>query len=400
MLYWLLDVLREALDWGWLYGFPLSLLDQVEFRSLAAAMGSFALVVLLGRPVIGALRRAKIGDSGQTDAGGLRTHAAGKRDTPTMGGILICGSIFVWAGLLADVREQVVVLGLVVLVWLSALGGVDDWLKLTAARRSGGRQGLHAWEKLIFQLGLGALVGYFAYQVGVPAEALAAGGEGGAGPSMWHVLNIPFQRTYDPARGFAEEGLIYLPAAVYIVISMLLVPGMSNAVNLTDGLDGLAGGIAAAVSFGLMLLALVAGDDGLARYFLVPYIPPADELGVLAGAMAGASLGFLWWNGNPAQVFMGDTGSLALGGLIAFIAIVIRQEALMLLMCGVFLVEMFSVIGQVGYFKMTGGRRIFRCAPYHHHLQMGGWPESRVVGRLWIVTILLTVLAFVTLKVR
>lgn len=401
MLFWLLDLLR---DWsagtdldGWFDGFPFSLLDQVVFRSLASAMGAFALVVLLGHPVIGLLRRAKIGDAGQTDAGGLRAHAASKRDTPTMGGVLICGSILACTALLADVREQIVVLGLVVLVWLSVLGGFDDWLKLTAARREGGRQGLRAWEKLIFQLGLGLLVGVFAFRVGVPAAA--EGVE--PGPTMWHVVNIPFQRTYEPGTWFVEDHLLYLPAAAYVLVSVLLLPGMSNAVNLTDGMDGLASGIAAAVSFGLMLLALVAGDEGLARqYFLVPYIPPGNELGVLAGAMAGACLGFLWWNGNPAQVFMGDTGSLALGGLIAYISIVIRQEALMLLMCGVFLVEMFSVIAQVGYFRLTGGRRIFRCAPYHHHLQMGGWPESRVVARLWIVTILLTVAAFVTLKVR
>ncbi|MEM0984191.1 MAG: phospho-N-acetylmuramoyl-pentapeptide-transferase [Planctomycetota bacterium] len=397
MLFYLLDLLRSWFDGSWLYGFPFSLLDQVEFRALFAAMGAFVFVVVAGKPVIAALRRAKIGDIGTTDAGALQEFATSKKNTPTMGGVLICGSILLWSLLLADLREQIVVLGVLVLVWLTILGGVDDWLKLTIARREGGRQGLMAWEKLVFQLGLGLLVGFFGYRmgVGVPLDGATQ-----PDPSMWHVLNLPFQRTFEPGTGFAETGLIFLPMAAYVVIAMLLLPGMSNAVNLTDGMDGLAGGIAAAVSFGLMLLALVAGDEGLAQYFLVPYVPPADELGVIAGAMAGACLGFLWWNCNPAQVFMGDTGSLALGGLIAYIAIMIRQEAVMVLMCGVFVLEMVSVIMQVGYYKMTGGRRIFRMAPYHHHLQMGGWPESRIVGRLWIVSILLTIVAVASLKVR
>jgi phospho-N-acetylmuramoyl-pentapeptide-transferase len=175
---------------------------------------------------------------------------------------------------------------------------------------------------------------------------------------------------------------------------------MSNAVNITDGMDGLASGISAIVSVGLLVLALIAGSEQAARYLLVPYIPFADELAVVAGAMIGATLGFLWWNCSPAQVFMGDTGSLALGALIGYIAIVTRQEAVVLLMSAVFLFELLSVALQVGCFKLTGGKRIFRVAPYHHHLHVGGWTEQQVVARAWIVSVLLVLTALALIKVR
>jgi phospho-N-acetylmuramoyl-pentapeptide-transferase len=208
------------------------------------------------------------------------------------------------------------------------------------------------------------------------------------------------QRTYTPGSGEIEEGLVYLSRPVFVVIAVLMVAGMSNAVNITDGMDGLATGTSASVGFGLMLLALIAGSEGLSRYFYVPNVLFADELAIPAGAMAGACLGFLWWNCSPAQVFMGDTGSLALGGLIAYIAIVTRQEIVVLIMSGIFLLEIGSVVAQVGYFKATGGRRILRCAPIHHHYHLGGWTESQVVQRAWIVSMLLGIVALATLKVR
>lgn len=390
MLYLLLQWLRETSGIGRLYDFPFSLLDQVQFRAMASALASFLLVLIFGRPVINRLVRLKIGDAGSTDAEALRHHAASKANTPTMGGILICGSILICTLLLADISQYIVVLGLVVLVWLSVLGGIDDWLKLTATRRGTGRQGLFAWEKLACQIGLGLLIGYLGYY---------AGGSSTVG-HMSHVLNIPFQRSYEPGAGGVAQGLIYLPQIVFIVVAVLMIGGLSNAVNITDGMDGLAGGIAGSVSFGLMLLATIAGAEGLAQYLLVPHVPFADELAVMAGAMAGACIGFLWWNCMPAQVFMGDTGSLALGGLIAYIAIMTRQEAITLVMCGFFIFEILSVVLQVGYFRSTGGKRIFRCAPYHHHLHLGGWTESQVVIRAWIVSILLTVVALATIKIR
>lgn len=390
MLYWLLDLSRGWLDSIGVYSL-VRVFDQVEFRAFASAFLSFLIVLVAGKPVIRHLTRLKIGDAGSTDAEALQKHAASKANTPTMGGVLIGGSILISTLLLADIRQMHVQLGLVVLLWLGVLGGFDDWLKLTARRRGTGRQGLFAWEKLIFQLGVGVIVGYFAY---------AAGDDPNTPQDLAHVLNLPFQRTFLPGGGGVAEGLIYLPAIVFIGITALLIAGMSNAVNITDGMDGLAGGISASVSFGLMILALIAGSEGFSQYLLVPYVAFVNELAVIAGAMAGACIGFLWWNGSPALVFMGDTGSLALGGLIAYIAVAIRQELVMLILCGVFLLEIGSVVIQVGYFKLSGGKRVFRCAPYHHHLHLTPWPESHVVTRLWIISILLGLVGIATLKLR
>lgn len=390
MLYWLMDATRGWLDAHGLYRL-LRVFDQVEFRAFAAAFLSFLIVLLGGKPVIRKLTSLKIGDAGSTDAEALRAHAANKANTPTMGGILICGAILISTALLADVRQMHVQLGIVVLVWLSILGGFDDWLKLTAQRRGTGRQGLLAWEKLVFQLGLGVIVGFFAYK---------AGDDPGNPQDLAHVLNLPFQRSFEPGGQGVAAGLVYLSPVVFVVISTLMVAGMSNAVNITDGMDGLAGGISASVSLVLMVLAFVAGSQGYSQYLLVPHIAFVNELSIVAAAMAGACIGFLWWNGSPALVFMGDTGSLALGGLIAYIAIAIRQEIVTLLVCGPFLIEIGSVVLQVGYFKATGGQRIFRCAPYHHHLHLGGWTESQVVTRFWIVAILLGLVGIATLKLR
>jgi phospho-N-acetylmuramoyl-pentapeptide-transferase len=179
-----------------------------------------------------------------------------------------------------------------------------------------------------------------------------------------------------------------------------MIAGMSNAVNITDGMDGLAAGISAPVTMGLGVLAWIAGDQGVAQYLLVPYVDGAGELSVLGGATAGACLGFLWWNCSPAKVFMGDTGALCLGGIVGYIAVVTRQEAVALLMSGVFLIEIGSVALQVGYFKATGGKRIFKVAPYHHHLNVSGWPEQQVVARLWIITVILVVMGLASIKVR
>jgi phospho-N-acetylmuramoyl-pentapeptide-transferase len=398
MIYVLLDIMRSWLVDMKVYA-VLRVFDEIQFRTLAAAGLSFAIVVLFGRRVINRLVALKIGDAGETDAELLREHAASKANVPTMGGVLICGAIFISTFLLADIRVNLVYLGLFVLVWLAVVGGADDYLKLTASRRGTGRQGLYSWEKLVFQLGIGLIAGFFVYRYGVQIDG------GVKADSLAHVLNLPFQRTYDPVTKFPSEGLVYLSLPVFACVSMLVIAGMSNAVNITDGMDGLAAGTSAIVSFAMVLLALVAGQLGAAQYLYVPYVPFADELAVMGGAMLGACLGFLWWNCKPAQVFMGDTGSLALGGLIGYIAIVTRQEIVVLVMSGVFLLEIASVVLQVGWFKYTRirtgtGRRIFRIAPYHHHLHQGGWAENQVVARLWLVTILLTVVALATLKLR
>jgi phospho-N-acetylmuramoyl-pentapeptide-transferase len=387
MLYWLLDLTR---DWlidhkiYWLF----SVLDQVQFRALAAAGLSFAIVLMFGQRVIAGLVRLKIGDSGQSDAELLQQQAQSKANTPTMGGVLIAGAIFISVSLLADIRQFYVYMGLIVLLWTGAIGAADDWLKLTAKRRGTGRQGLFAWEKLVFQLGIGVLVGYFGFMHG----------DSSAEYDLAHALNLPFQKTW--SGGEISSTLIYLPMAAYIILATLMLTGMSNAVNITDGMDGLASGISSAVALGLFILCLVAGEPGWARYLLVPYVPYSSDLAVIAGSMGGACLGFLWWNCAPAQVFMGDTGSLCLGALMGYIATIIRQEAVLLIMSGVFLMEIASVVIQVGFFKMTKGKRVFRCAPYHHHLHLGGWKEQQIVARLWIVAVLLVVAALATIKIR
>jgi phospho-N-acetylmuramoyl-pentapeptide-transferase len=379
---WLVE---HNLDWAFM------VLYQIEFRALSAAGVAFAIVLAMGRRTINWLTRMKIGDTGLTDAEALRVKAQSKANTPTMGGILIAGAIAASVMLLADVSQPYVYLSLIVLVWLAALGGVDDWLKLTSARRgTGSRQGLYAWEKLVFQIGLALLVGLFAYQHGA-ADGLH---------DLAHVLNLPFQKSWVEGGAAVNPALIYLPQWAFIFLAVLMVAGVSNAVNITDGMDGLASGISATVAFGLCILALIAGSLKFSQFLLVPHITGAEELAVVAGAMAGACLGFLWWNCSPAQVFMGDTGSLCLGGLVGYIALITRQEAVVLLMCSVFLLEIGSVVLQVGYFKASGGQRIFKCAPFHHHLHLSGWTEQQIVARAWIVSIILVVVGLASIKLR
>jgi len=391
MLYLLVKQLQDWLVEHGMYGF-VRVLNQLHFRALAAAGLAFLLVLLFGPAAIRWLTRKKIGDIGATDAEALRSQANAKANTPTMGGILIVGAVIVSTLLLADIAQRLVYVGLVVALWLAVLGGFDDWLKLTASSRgAGSRQGLYAWEKLIFQLGVGLLAGWFAIK----------GIDGGinAAADARLAINLPFQKTYTLAPTL-NPSLWFPGIAVLLLISTLMIAGMSNAVNITDGMDGLAAGSSAAVCIGLFVIALIAGDQGIAQLLLVPHVPGAGELAVLAGATAGGCLGFLWWNCSPARVFMGDTGALSLGGIIGYIAVVTRQEFVVLLMSGVFLIEIASVMLQVGYFKASGGKRIFRVAPYHHHLQVGGWPEQQIVARLWIISVILVVIALASIKVR
>lgn len=369
--------------------------DQLGIRVFFAAILSFAIVIVFGKPVIRWLAAKKIGDAAQFDVAALNAALASKANTPTMGGVLIAGAIIAGAFIFGDLSNRYIQMGMVVLIWLALLGGADDWLKLTASSRAGGsRQGLYAWEKLVFQLGLSFLVGFFAYRFA--AEHIPDGQA-----VLGHVLNLPFQKTFENRLAHdPQPGLIYLPLGVFVVVTMLMMTGMSNAVNITDGMDGLASGITAAVALGLMMLCFIAGTDQWAHTLLVPYVSTSSELAVMAGGIAGACLGFLWWNCSPAAVFMGDTGSLCLGGLLGYIAVVIRQEVVLLIMSGVFLLEIGSVVLQVGYFKWTKGKRIFRCAPYHWHLHMGGWPEQKIVVRLWIISVVLVLIGLASIKLR
>lgn len=395
MLYVLLDLCRKWLSehGSWVgergYYTLFAIFDQVQFRTLAAAILSFAIMIVFGRRVIAMLVRLKIGDAGLSDAEALKRHAASRANVPTMGGILIAAAILASTLLLADLRQFYVQAGLIIFVTFAGVGAADDWLKLTATQRgSKSRQGLYAWEKLVFQIGVAALVAWFLY-----------GHTNTAAQDLAHVLNIPGQKTWE-SPGNVSGSLIYLGAAAYVICATLMIAGMSNAVNIADGMDGLVGGTAGIVSIGLVVLALIAGSQTASQYLLVPHIPIADELAVMGGAMAGACFGFLWWNCSPASVFMGDTGALSLGALVGYIAVITRQEFVIVAMCGIFMIEAVSVVMQVGYFKATGGKRIFKVAPYHHHLHLSGWTEQQVVARFWIVTVLLLALALATIKVR
>lgn len=393
MLYNLLELLKDWLTAHNLYRFVM-VFDQLGFRAFVAGFFAFAAVLLSGNRVIRWLRAKKIGDTAQFDVEALNQALASKANTPTMGGLLIAAAIAGATLLFADLANRYVQLALVVLVWHTALGGVDDWLKLTAASRPGAsRQGLYAWEKLVFQLGVGLLIGYSAYTAGFGAP-----GE----HSLAHALNLPFQKTFTSPGPLGEPNvsLIYLAAPAYVILMTFMMAGMSNAVNITDGMDGLASGITTAVAIGLLVLCFIAGSEELSKNLLVPYVPSSGELAVVTAAMIGALLGFLWFNCSPAAVFMGDTGSLCLGGLLAYIGVVIRHEVVLLIMAGIFCLEIASVVLQVGYFKWSGGKRIFRCAPFHWHLRMGGWPEQKIVARFWILSALLVAIALATLKLR
>lgn len=390
MLDLLLNLLKTWLTEHGFYSY-VQILDQLPFRAFLAGVTAFAAVIGLGPSVIGWLRAKKIGDAAQFDVAALNEAMASKANTPTMGGLLIAGAIAGSVLIFGDLLNRYIQLALIVLLWHAVVGGVDDWLKLTAASRPGGsRQGLYAWEKFVFQVGVGLLVGYFAYSAGFSPDD----------KSLAHVVNLPLQKTYLSEAGPVNPALWYLPVWAYVMIMTLMMAGMSNAVNITDGMDGLASGVTTIVGIGLIVLAFIAGALEDAQFLLLPYVSTAGELTILTAAMVGASLGFLWFNCSPASVFMGDTGSLCLGGLIGYVAVVLRQELVVLVMCGIFVIEIASVVLQVGYYKATKGRRIFRCAPYHWHLRMGGLQEQKIVARFWIISILLVGIALASLKVR
>lgn len=389
MLYNLFQLTDEWLDEIGLFQL-VQVLHQLEFRAFFAVVFSFAVVLVFGKRTIGWLIRQKVGDSPEFYNADVNKLMESKAATPTMGGILICGSILVTVLLFADLTERYVHLALIVLVWLAVLGGFDDWLKLTSARRMpGSREGLYAWEKLLFQLGIGFIAGLYLYRHGMGNEAA-------------HALTLPFQRTYEPGTGgfVLEDGVIILGMMSFVILAVLMIAGTSNAVNLTDGMDGLSAGTMTIAAFAMMALCFIAGHAEAAQTLMFPHISGTRELMVVTGAMAGACIGFLWFNCSPAQVFMGDTGSLPLGGLLAYIAVAIRQEVLLLLIGAIFFMEMLSVILQVGYFKWTGGRRIFRCSPIHHHFHLGGWSEQQVVTRFWVLAVIFAMIALVSLKLR
>jgi len=341
--------------------------------ALALSGFSFLLTVIWGGPLLRILRTLSIGEKIRVD--GPKRHFA-KLGTPTMGGVLILFPV----ALLTVLFNAIKVLGvavfgnsvlvpLIVFVSYALIGSIDDWFSLRGIR---GGDGLSVRQKLILQL-IVAVGTVFVLRF---------------------LLDVP--TLFLPGINF-EIGLttwIYFPVAVIIIV------GFSNAVNFTDGLDGLAIGPTVVVGGCLVLFVYVAGHVRIAEYLQVAYVPGVGEVTVFCGAMVGAGLGFLWFNAYPAQVFMGDVGSLSLGGAIGFIAILCKQELVLLLVGGLFVIETLSVVVQVGYFKMTGGKRFFRMAPIHHHFELTGVPESKIIVRFWILSILLAMLALSTLKIR
>lgn len=359
--------------------------ENTLFRGVVAALFCFAMGVLFLPLLIRQLIRLKVGDRPEFDHASLNELTKDKRNVPTMGGIMILIPIGLAMVLFADLTNFYVRMSLVVMAWLGALGAIDDWLKLTAKRRAQTRDGLKSYQKLLFQFGLGVIIGYYVYRYG--ESNYVPNGE--AALPAYKMLGVPFYKA----------GL-QLGTLAFMVVTVLVMTGTSNAVNLTDGMDGLASGCVAMCSLVFMILAYIVGTEELAEKLLFLHVPRSGELVILCGALLGSCLGFLWYNCHPAKVFMGDTGSLPLGGLIGFVAVVTRQELMLLIAGGVFVVEALSVIMQVSFFKWTGGRRLLRCAPVHHHFHLSGWSESQTVVRFWLVGALFAGFALASMKLR
>lgn len=380
MLYYFLRELFEGQHYA--YENPL-------FRGTCAALFCFVLSLFVLPRVIRQLMKWKLGDRPEFDHASLNELTREKSNVPTMGGVMILGSILLATLLLTDLSNFYVQMGIVCLIWLGILGAVDDWLKLTAARHSRSRDGLKMYEKLLFQLGLGVILGFYIYSYG---------------RSNFITLNWFAEPTEIPAYRFLSvpfyKAGLQLGTFTFMIVTVLVMTGTSNAVNLTDGMDGLASGCVAMCALVFFVLSYIVGTADLAEKLLFPHVPGSAELTIMCGAIVGSSLGFLWYNCHPARVIMGDTGSLPLGGLIGFVAVVTRQELMLLIAGGVFVVEAASVILQIGYFKWTGGRRMFRCAPIHHHFHLSGWTEPQTVVRFWLLAAMFAAFALATVKLR
>ncbi len=367
--------------------------ENTLFRAACAALVCFVFVLLLSPRLIRQLVKWKVGDRPEFDHASLNELMRDKSNVPTMGGILILASIGSAILLLCDLTNFYVQMSLIVLAWLGALGATDDWLKLTAARRANSRDGLKTYEKLLFQIGLGVVIGFYIYNHGrsnfAVLSPLVEGGDTPLTLPAYKILSVPFYKAG-----------IMLGEFTFMLVAVLVMTGTSNAVNLTDGMDGLATGCVAMCALVFAILTYIVGTEALAAKLLFLHVPRSGELVVLCGAVFGSCLGFLWYNCHPAKVFMGDTGSLPLGGLMGFVAVVTRQELMLFIAGGVFVMEALSVLTQVGYFKWSGGRRVFRCAPIHHHFHLGGWSETQTVVRFWLLAAMFASFALATIKLR
>lgn len=399
MLYHLFDFFERN------YQLPgASLFQFLSFRAALATLTGLIIGSVFGRSIIGFLRRMQIGESIRDL--GLEGQAQ-KAGTPTMGGLIIIGATLVPALLFTDLTNVYIQLLILTTVWMGSIGFLDDYIK----KFKNDKNGLKGIFKIAGQVGLGAVVGavlYFHPQVTLREES--------TGVSLRESVevksvktNLPFFKNneldYADFLTFFSEDLSPYSWVVFILVVIFIITAVSNGANLTDGIDGLAAGSSVIIVLTLLLMAWVSGNVLFADYLNIFYLPRVGEVVVFSGAFIGGLIGFLWYNAYPAQVFMGDTGSLTIGGLIAVIALIVRKELLIPVLCGVFLAESLSVMGQVGYFKYTKkkfgeGRRIFLMAPLHHHYQKKGYHESKIVTRFLIVGILLAVLSVVTLKIR
>lgn len=423
MLYQLYEWLQQL---G--YRFPgIGLFQFITFRAMLAVLLSLVITLLFGKKIINKLRSLQVGETVREL--GLQGEEQ-KKGTPTMGGFIILLGILIPTLLFADLEKVYIRLLLLSTIWLGLIGFIDDYLKLRAKRlaqqkgvqfQKTNKDGLAGWFKVLGQVGLGIIISttlLFNDDVRVMREYKGAQKPVGASEvrdqgkvryfvkANEPVTTIPFIKEHEfnyakllPA-SLREYGWI-----VYMVVIIFIVTAVSNGANITDGLDGLATGVSALIGACLALFAYASGNLVLADYLNIMYIPNLGEVSIFIAAMIGACIGFLWYNAYPAQVFMGDTGSLALGGIIAALAIIIRKELLIPFFCAVFLAENLSVMLQVGYFKYTKkkygeGRRIFLMSPLHHHYQKKGFHESKIAVRFWIVTLLFVVFTIMSLKIR
>ena len=414
MLYHLFKYLDEV------YDLPGSgMFQYISFRAAAAVILSLLIVIIFGRRIIDFLRRKQIGE--EIRDLGLEGQLQ-KRGTPTMGGVIILVAILVPTLLLGKLDNVYVQLMLVSTVWLGLIGGLDDYIKVFRHRK----EGLKGRFKIVGQVGLGVIVGttmWLSPEIVVrekstrPVETVYLDEEGRAVQSVRQTVvlssesvkttqtTIPFIKDNEFDYGWLTGGNGTATWLLYVLVAIFVVTAVSNGANLTDGLDGLATGVSVPIVAVLGVLAYLSGHIVYADYLNIMYIPQSGELVVFAAALVGALGGFLWYNSFPAQIFMGDTGSLSIGGVIAVFALCIRKELLLPLLCGVFLVESFSVMMQVGWFKYTRrrygeGRRILLMSPVHHHYQKRGIFETKIVTRFWIISLLLAAITLVTLKIR
>lgn len=338
----------------------------ITFRTIGGTITAFLILFIMGPWFIRKLKQMQIGQVVRDD--GPESHMS-KQGVPTMGGVLILGAMTVSVLLWADLTNGLVWLVTGVTLFFAMIGSIDDLRKI----RKQSSRGLSARGKIILQVMGASVVGIYLY----------------VHPVYDGRLSLPFIKGFQP-----DLGLWYIPFAVLVIV------GASNAVNLTDGLDGLAAGPMVISGSVYLIFSYIAGHAIVSNYLQIPFVQGGGEVAVLCGAMVGACLGFLWFNTYPAQIFMGDVGSLSLGGMLGAVSIIIKQEFLLAIVGGIFVMEALSVILQVGYFKMSGGKRIFLMAPFHHHFEKKGWQEPKVVVRFWIISIILGLAALATLKLR